>query len=185
VRFGARDYDPQVGRWTAKDPILFAGGDTNLYGYVLNDPVNLTDSDGLAPVMSQWNAQQLREGVHLPNRSAVKETARWYWIATGGDLIWAPIAAAYEFVLFYLFTHHPRGIQNPLYSHCYISCMGAHFSGLGSLIAGYAKEAIDECFGLGWDPADVDANHHGTKGGMTWKDCDAVCSKRFGPRFEQ
>ena len=25
VRFGARDYDPSVGRWTAKDPILFEG----------------------------------------------------------------------------------------------------------------------------------------------------------------
>jgi RHS repeat-associated protein len=25
VRFGARDYDPETGRWTAKDPILFAG----------------------------------------------------------------------------------------------------------------------------------------------------------------
>ncbi|MBI3478006.1 MAG: RHS repeat-associated core domain-containing protein [Acidobacteria bacterium] len=48
VRFGARDYDPVLGRWTAKDPILFAGGDTNLYGYVLNDPVNLFDPSGLA-----------------------------------------------------------------------------------------------------------------------------------------
>src|SRR5207237_6625965 len=47
VRFGARDYDAQVGRWTAKDPILFAGGDTNLYGYVLNDPINFIDPDGL------------------------------------------------------------------------------------------------------------------------------------------
>jgi RHS repeat-associated protein len=46
VRFGARDYDPETGRWTAKDPIGFAGGDTNLYGYVLNDPVNLTDPSG-------------------------------------------------------------------------------------------------------------------------------------------
>ena len=47
VRFGARDYDAEVGRWTAKDPIRFAGGDTNLYGYVVNDPVNLIDPLGL------------------------------------------------------------------------------------------------------------------------------------------
>ncbi len=49
VRFGYRDYDPDIGRWTAKDPILFAGGDTDLYGYVLNDPVNWVDPYGLAP----------------------------------------------------------------------------------------------------------------------------------------
>lgn len=48
VRFGSRDYDPQTGRWTAKDPIRFAGGDTNLYAYVANDPVNLIDPTGLA-----------------------------------------------------------------------------------------------------------------------------------------
>jgi len=46
VRFGYRDYDPDVGRWTAKDPIFFAGGDTDLYGYVLNDPINLIDPAG-------------------------------------------------------------------------------------------------------------------------------------------
>ncbi|WP_052316623.1 RHS repeat domain-containing protein [Thioalkalivibrio nitratireducens] len=46
VRFGARDYDPATGRWTAKDPIRFAGGDANLYGYVLGDPANLTDPTG-------------------------------------------------------------------------------------------------------------------------------------------
>src|SRR6185503_11893125 len=33
VRFGARDYDPETGRWTTKDPILFGGGDINLYEY--------------------------------------------------------------------------------------------------------------------------------------------------------
>lgn len=47
VRFGARDYDPSVGRWTAKDPILFSGGQVNLYVYVGNDPVNLVDPLGL------------------------------------------------------------------------------------------------------------------------------------------
>jgi len=47
VRFGARDYDPATGRWTAKDPILFQGGDTDLYRYVLSDPVNKVDPTGL------------------------------------------------------------------------------------------------------------------------------------------
>ncbi len=47
TRFGARDYDAQIGRWTTKDPIRFQGGDSNLYGYVLNDPINLIDPLGL------------------------------------------------------------------------------------------------------------------------------------------
>ncbi|MEO6602101.1 MAG: RHS repeat-associated core domain-containing protein, partial [Polyangiaceae bacterium] len=47
VRFGARDYDPQVGRWISKDPIRFDGGQANLYVYANNDPLNATDSTGL------------------------------------------------------------------------------------------------------------------------------------------
>ena len=49
TRFGARDYDAETGRWTAKDPIFFNGGDTNLYGYVLQDPVNFVDNKGRSP----------------------------------------------------------------------------------------------------------------------------------------
>ena len=47
VRFGYRDYDPETGRWTARDPIGFEGGDTNLYGYTWSNPVNFTDPFGL------------------------------------------------------------------------------------------------------------------------------------------
>jgi len=47
VRFSARDYDAEGGRWTAKDPIRFFGG-MNLYAYVVNDPVNWSDPFGLS-----------------------------------------------------------------------------------------------------------------------------------------
>jgi RHS repeat-associated protein len=46
VRFGARDYDPEIGRWTAKDPLLFDGGDSNLYAYAMGDPINRVDPTG-------------------------------------------------------------------------------------------------------------------------------------------
>ncbi len=53
TRFGARDYDPETGRWAAKDPIKFRGGDTNLYAYVLNNPLRYTDPRGL-DVVDGW-----------------------------------------------------------------------------------------------------------------------------------
>ena len=56
VHFGARDYDPDTGMWTAKDPILFKGRDTNLFGYVLKDPVNLIDPLGLIYNPYSWKA---------------------------------------------------------------------------------------------------------------------------------
>ncbi len=46
TRFGARDYEAETGRWTAKDPIRFEGQDPNLYGYVRDDPVNFLDPLG-------------------------------------------------------------------------------------------------------------------------------------------
>jgi len=45
VHFGAREYDPEVTRWTTPDPTRFAGG-FNLYGYVDNDPLNFVDRTG-------------------------------------------------------------------------------------------------------------------------------------------
>ncbi len=46
TRFGARDYDAEIGRWSAKDPIRFNGGDTNLYSYSIQDPINFIDPSG-------------------------------------------------------------------------------------------------------------------------------------------
>jgi RHS repeat-associated protein len=43
-----RAYDPEVGRWLSRDPIGETGGN-NLYGYVQNNPILLTDPLGLLP----------------------------------------------------------------------------------------------------------------------------------------
>lgn len=48
VSFRARDYNPDTGRFLSEDPIGFYGGDTNLYRYVNNDPVNFVDPSGLS-----------------------------------------------------------------------------------------------------------------------------------------
>jgi RHS repeat-associated protein len=56
VRFGARDYDALAGRWTAKDPIGFAGGAADLYGYVLGDPLQFVDPDGADWISAVGNA---------------------------------------------------------------------------------------------------------------------------------
>lgn len=47
VRFGARDYDPELGRWTAKDLIGFGGELTNLYDYVGGTPIDRVDPSGM------------------------------------------------------------------------------------------------------------------------------------------
>jgi RHS repeat-associated protein len=56
VRFGARDYDADVGRWTTKDPVGISGTDTNLYAYVRGDPINYLDLDGLDLCLARTDA---------------------------------------------------------------------------------------------------------------------------------
>jgi RHS repeat-associated protein len=67
VRFGARDYDPRAGRWTSKDPIRFRGRDTNLYGYVVADPVNRIDPAGLASLVVNLTGKPLRSSSNSPD----------------------------------------------------------------------------------------------------------------------
>jgi RHS repeat-associated protein len=56
THFGARDYDPTVGRWISTDPMLFDAGDANLYRYAGNDPINAVDPTGF--IIEQLNLAQ-------------------------------------------------------------------------------------------------------------------------------
>jgi RHS repeat-associated protein len=98
VRFGYRDYDPDIGRWTAKDPIFFAGGDTDLYGYVLNNPINFIDQLGLETSIGERIAERVRWQL---NAGGIRETRNdsSKWVTLEGEieailwgLAWVPIA---------------------------------------------------------------------------------------------
>jgi RHS repeat-associated protein len=96
VRFGYRDYDAFSGRWTAKDPIGFAGGDGNLYGYVLGDPVNFVDKEGL---FSNWVIDKAITALgyagipSLPNLSSCNTALFFTYNILGGTLINVGIGA--------------------------------------------------------------------------------------------
>lgn len=47
VHFGAREYDPETGRWTSKDPVGFGGGSSSVFAYCDGDPLNRYDPTGL------------------------------------------------------------------------------------------------------------------------------------------
>ena len=51
--YRARYYHTDLQRFISEDPIEFAGGDINLYAYVLNNPMRYTDSLGLKFDLSQ------------------------------------------------------------------------------------------------------------------------------------
>jgi RHS repeat-associated protein len=84
VRFGARDYDPATGRWTSMDPIDYAGGDSNLYGYVANDPVNGVDPSGL--LAAPWHFG-LSLAAGLSSGMGIGNSLSFAWNSTAVDFV--------------------------------------------------------------------------------------------------
>jgi len=120
VRFGARDYLSEIGRWVQKDPIRFDGGTANLYEYCGNDPVNFVDPSGFYSLLefggdalnfvaglgnavsfgaSTWIAEQLMSSNDAATLRRVKqcsgafEAGEWASLALGlGRVAYAGVA---------------------------------------------------------------------------------------------
>ena len=87
-RFGVRDDDPATGRWIEPDPILFAGGGTNLYAYADDDPVDEVDPSGLltVPFLDVWIPAGETQGAYAARYWAnASQDSGNTWIETAFD----------------------------------------------------------------------------------------------------
>jgi RHS repeat-associated protein len=136
VRFGYRDYDPDVGRWTAKDPIGFWGADVDLYGSSLNDPVNRIDPEGTLGIFGAFVGGfsgaigGFTSGLISGNGSLVAAVA-------GGAACWIVGAAV--------------GSLNIFGSSAAGQAIGAIVGGIvGGGVGGATSHAVDNCGEFSW-----------------------------------
>ncbi len=89
-QLGARLYDPVIGRFLSRDPIIVprTAMTTNPYSFALNDPYNLSDPSGLDP--EEWDKEP--QGLlgfwrdHLPFGQGAGYLKLYVWLKHGGPM---------------------------------------------------------------------------------------------------
>jgi RHS repeat-associated protein len=168
THFGYREYDSFTGKWTAKDPLLFGGGDGNLYGYVLQDPVNFVDPSGLY-IDPRLN------GRGVP--AAMGGNANSFW------------EGIYDMWNTYQEMKKANTRNSDKYFHCLANCRATNRGEGGK----YAAEQISDFREWYQEPfdgkeaceADQKANRQGRKGGNCAKTCEQFKPKWLPDWVEQ
>jgi len=150
VRFGARDYDAEIGRWTGKDPFGFGGQDVNLFVYALGDPLNRMDPAGLESL-----------DPNTPNFSEIFSSLREMYK-------WLRLSRA---------ERRPEGTDK--WYHCMAHCEASRLGPLAyttSVVAGELREFNDFMRYRDFDDCNKDklANSIGRSGERD-KPCEEVC----------
>ena len=70
TQLGARLYDPIIGRFLSRDPLITprTAGTMNPYAFAMNDPINLSDWSGLDPVPGDANDPSAAGGCTGPEK---------------------------------------------------------------------------------------------------------------------
>ncbi|MEA5429124.1 DUF6443 domain-containing protein [Arcicella lustrica] len=87
--YGARMYQPELGRWMGVDPAHEDGGQesTTPYGYVFNNPIKLTDPDGRQPCCGGNPAYAVLEQAQSAWNGLVGSVSNFAREATTGEPI--------------------------------------------------------------------------------------------------
>jgi RHS repeat-associated protein len=164
-----RAFDPVTGRWLSRDPIQENGG-INLYGYVLNNPVNAVDPLGLLAFGDDINYPGTECNGLYPGEG----------VGSNGSSFGESLYKAWD-----LFQKVKAGEINDKYAHCVAHCeisrdLGPEVSdaiGKGKEFADWCKKEVGGG-GAGWDSEDEKANKDGRSAAKkTQKSCEVACAE--------